>query len=195
MEATWFSRENKSLADAFEKICIENVRRATNTLTASNDLCRLQTCATEQKEESWKLQEQERKEKWVWTPFFFSVCGLLLKRQQTVSAGMCMQRGFTVLGMCVCLSVYLSSAILAVQAMRRPMSDTNSFQTTQSWNITIAIFLKRLCLRDVPWKAKKPISVIALAYLNLIHSLCVLDTQEVTTKDVYRLLHAIYFCS
>ena len=38
----------------------------------------------------------------------FYVCCLLLKRQQTVSAGMCMQRGFTVLGLCVCLSVCLS---------------------------------------------------------------------------------------
>ena len=106
MKATKFSRENKSLADTYEKISIENVHRATNTLTASNNLCRLQTRATEQKKESWKLQEQERKEKWVWTPFFFYVCGLLLKIQQTVSAVMRMQRGFTVLGLCV--SVRLS---------------------------------------------------------------------------------------
>ena len=92
----------------------------------------------------------------------------------------------------VCVCVYLSAAILTLQAMRRPMSDNNSFQTTQSWNNKIAIFLKRLCLRDVPCKAKKPISVIALAYHDLIRSLCVpWDAQEVTTKDLYRLPHAI----
>ena len=43
----------------------------------------------------------------------------------------------TVLGVCVCvrLSVCLSAAILALQATRQPMSDTNVFITTRTWKI------------------------------------------------------------
>ena len=38
----------------------------------------------------------------------------------------------TVLGLCVCLSVCLSTTILALQATRRLMSDTNSFSATRA---------------------------------------------------------------
>ena len=40
-----------------------------------------------------------------------------------------------VLGLCVCvcMSVYLSMAILALQAMGRPMSDTSGFRTMTAW--------------------------------------------------------------
>ena len=38
----------------------------------------------------------------------------------------------TVLGLCVCLSVCLSTPILALQATRRPMSYTNGFRSTRA---------------------------------------------------------------
>ena len=38
----------------------------------------------------------------------------------------------TVVGLCVCLSVCLSTTILALQATRRLMSDTNSFSATRA---------------------------------------------------------------
>ena len=38
----------------------------------------------------------------------------------------------TVVGLCVCLSVCLSTTILALQATRRLMSDTNSFGATRA---------------------------------------------------------------
>ena len=38
----------------------------------------------------------------------------------------------TVVGLCVCLFVCLSATILALQATRRLMSDTNSFSATRA---------------------------------------------------------------
>ena len=38
----------------------------------------------------------------------------------------------TVVGLCVCLSVCLSTTILALQATRRLMSDTNSFSARRA---------------------------------------------------------------
>ena len=49
----------------------------------------------------------------------------------------------TVVGLCVCLSVCLSTTILALQAMRRLMSDTNSFSATRAWKI-----MWRFCWND-----------------------------------------------
>ena len=86
--------------------------------------------------------------------------------------------------------VCVSTLTLALHATRPPISNTGSFR---AWNIT-AIFLKRLCLRDMPWKqAKKPICIIA-CFLDLFRSLC-LEAQQVTTNGVYQLLHAIYYCN
>ena len=109
---------------------------------------------------------------------FCIMCGLLLKRQQTVS--------LTLSGHAHAARVYSiwSAAILALQATRRPMSDTNGFWTT------------KFDVREIMlWKqAKRLIFIIAVAYLNLIFLLCVytLEAQEVITKDVNQLSNAIY---
>ena len=49
----------------------------------------------------------------------------------------------------VCLFVCLSATILALQAMRRLMSDTNSFSATKGKKNNVAILLKRLRSRDM----------------------------------------------
>ena len=55
----------------------------------------------------------------------------------------------TVVGLCVCPSVCLSTTILAPQATRRLMSDTNSFSATRACKNNVAILLKRLRSRDM----------------------------------------------
>ena len=51
----------------------------------------------------------------------------------------------TVVVLCVCLSVCLSATILALQATRRLMSDTNSFsQCYNGKKNNVAILLKQL---------------------------------------------------
>ena len=69
------------------------------------------------------------------------------------------------------------------------MSDTNGFRTTYA---SLNIFLE-MTVRESREKAKKPICIIKLGLpLPGSLSLCTLEAQEVTTKGVYRLLHAIY---
>ena len=52
--------------------------------------------------------------------------------------------------LCVCLSVCLSTTILALQATRRLMSDTNSFSAIyKGKKNNMAILLKRLRSRDM----------------------------------------------
>ena len=48
----------------------------------------------------------------------------------------------------VCVSVCLSTAILALQATRRPMSNTNVFRTTQTWKIK-GRFSWNDCVREI----------------------------------------------
>ena len=55
----------------------------------------------------------------------------------------------TVVVLCVCLSVCLSATILALQATRRLMSDTNRFSATRAGKFNVAILLKRLRSRDM----------------------------------------------
>ena len=55
----------------------------------------------------------------------------------------------TVIVLCVCLSVCVSTTILALQATRRLMSDTNSFSATRARKNNVAILLKRLHSRDM----------------------------------------------
>ena len=54
----------------------------------------------------------------------------------------------------VCLSTcYIATAILALQATRRPMSDTNGFG--QQWmDFKMAILLKPLCSRVMAWNER-----------------------------------------
>ena len=66
--------------------------------------------------------------------------------------------GVTVVGLCVrlcCLSVCLSTTILALQATRRLMSDTNSFSATRAWK-TMWRFCWNDCVREI-W----PICIIS----------------------------------
>ena len=68
----------------------------------------------------------------------------------------------TVVVLCVCVSVCLSTTILALQATRRLMSDTNSFSSYKGMKNNVAILLKRLRSRDMAWKqAKKPICIMS----------------------------------
>ena len=86
---------------------------------------------------------------------------------------------------CVCLSV--SMLILALQATRWRISDTNGFGTTRTWKIKwlSAIFMKRLRSRDAV-QAKKPICFIALGLSRPDPlALFTLEAQEVTTTGVY----------
>ena len=55
----------------------------------------------------------------------------------------------TVVVLCVCLSVCLSATVLALQATRRLMSDTNSFSATRARKSNVTISLKRLRSRDM----------------------------------------------
>ena len=55
----------------------------------------------------------------------------------------------TVVGLCVCPSVCLSTTILALQATRRLMSDTNQLQCYKGMTNNVAILLKRLRSRDM----------------------------------------------
>ena len=75
----------------------------------------------------------------------------------------------------MCLSeVCLSTAILALQATRLAVSSTNCLRTTwaQRRNCHIP---ERKCLRltYAVIKAKKPLYIIALGYLHLIHLVCI----------------------
>ena len=52
-------------------------------------------------------------------------------------------------GVYVCVRVYDSTTILALQATRRLMSDTNSFSATRARKNNVAILLTRLRSRDM----------------------------------------------
>ena len=80
-----------------------------------------------------------------WTTF-----GLADKNLLTLGAHA--QRGLQWL---VCVSVCLSMTILALQAMRRLMSDTNSFSATRAWKIMWR-FCWNDCIREI-W----PIGIIS----------------------------------
>ena len=110
---------------------------------------------------------------------------------------------------CVCLSVCLSTTILALQATRRPKSDTKRFSATRVWKLKWR-FSWNDCVRErqtgtvadrVPWP--NPSLSGAHAYRRGMLApprpdplaLCTLEAQEATAKGVYRLPHAIYYCS
>ena len=59
----------------------------------------------------------------------------------------------TVVVLCVCLSVCLSTTILALQATTRLMSDTNSFSATRARKIMWR-FRRNDCVREI-WRENK----------------------------------------
>ena len=60
----------------------------------------------------------------------------------------------TVVGLSVCLSVCLSTRILALQATRRPISDTSGFRTMRAWNVKWR-FSWNDCVREICLENKR----------------------------------------
>ena len=103
------------------------------------------------------------------------------------------------------VSVCVSTLILALQATRRPISDTSGFRTTRAWKIN-GQFSWSDCVREreTGWsrtELRGPTHQLTVR-MHIERSswprpgslaLCILKAQEVTTKGMYRLPHAIYY--
>ena len=90
----------------------------------------------------------------------------------------------------VCVSVRSSVTTTTRNVTRQRNSDTNRFIATLASNGDFDV---------LAWKASEQanmqISTAGLTSTASARCLCVLKAQEVTTKGVYRLSDAIYYCS
>ena len=93
----------------------------------------------------------------------------------------------------VCVSVCVSPLILALQATRWPMSDTNGFKTTRTWK-NIRRFSWNDGVREICREKSEKANMHNRAGLPRtdLPTPRTLEAQEVTTEGVYRLPHAIY---
>ena len=100
----------------------------------------------------------------------------------------------TLLGLSIC--VCLSTLILALQATRRPISNTSGFRTTQAWKLKRRFSLND-CVQEICPDNKRKSQYANRTGLPQPDPLavCTLEAQEVTTKGVYQLSRAIYYCS
>ena len=71
------------------------------------------------------------------------------------------------------------------------MSDSNGYT---GFILKKAIFIKLLCSKFMAWKQANMLISTGLPPPGTL-ALCTLEAQEVTTKGVYRLPHAIFYCS